>query len=84
MLSEKKESRMEPSRVGLEDTYARLAEAQKFLTALESGALHIGLPQEGRTEAKIFDLKRQIAMYGAIIEKRNARRFPEAKRARHI
>jgi hypothetical protein len=65
---------MEPSRVGLEDTYARLAEAQKFLSALESGALYIGLAHEGRTKAKIFDLKREISMYGAIIERRNARR----------
>jgi hypothetical protein len=62
---------MKPSRVGLEETYARLAEAQKFLSALESGALHIGLPHEGRTEAKIVDLKRQIAMHRATIDKHN-------------
>ena len=51
---------------------AKMAEAQEFLKALESGNLHIGQPLEGRTEAKIADLRRQIAMYQSILDKRRA------------
>jgi len=57
-----------------EDINAKLAEAQEFLKALEGGNLHIGTPHEGRTEAKIYDLKRQIAMYQSILDKRHAAR----------
>ena len=51
---------------------AQIAECQTFLEALESGNLHIGAPYEGRTEARIADLKRRIAMYQSILEKRRA------------
>jgi len=57
-----------------EEIQAKLEEAQDFLRALESGNLHIGAPHEGRTEAKMHDLKRQIAMYESILEKRDAHR----------
>ena len=49
---------------------AKLKEAQDFLAGLESGHLQIGHPSEGRTEAKIADLKREIAMYERLIEKK--------------
>jgi len=62
---------VEPSG-GNRDIEAELAEAQEFLRGLESGNLHIGQPFEGRTEAKIADLKRQIATYEAILEKQGA------------
>jgi hypothetical protein len=52
------------------DIEAKLAEAREFLAALQSGNLHIGAPSEGRTEAKIADLQRQIAEYQAILDKR--------------
>jgi hypothetical protein len=51
---------------------AKIAECQTFLEALESGNLHIGAPFEGRTEARIDDLKRKIAMYQSILDKRQA------------
>ncbi len=53
---------------------AKIAEAQNLLEGLEGGTLHIGAPYEGRTEAKIYDLKRQIAMYQSILDKRHADR----------
>ena len=37
-----------------------------FLTAPQSGILHIGHPSEGRTEAKIADLRRQIAIWQSL------------------
>jgi hypothetical protein len=58
----------------VEDTKEKLAEAQDFLKALEGGNLHIGAPFEERTEAKAQDLRRQITMYRAIIEKNDAAR----------
>ncbi len=57
-----------------EDIRAKLAEANGFLKALESGNLHIGAPFENRTEAKIYDLKRQIAMWHSILDKRDTHR----------
>jgi hypothetical protein len=53
---------------------AKIAEALEQLEALESGGLHLGAPFEGRTEAKIFDLQRQIAMWQSILDRRNAPR----------
>lgn len=53
---------------------AKIAEAQNWLEGLEGGTLHIGAPYEGRTEAKIYDLKRQIAIYQSILDKRHAHR----------
>jgi len=40
-----------------------------MLHALQSGHLHIGGPFDGRTEAKIADLRRQIAQYQSILDK---------------
>jgi hypothetical protein len=59
---------------GDEDIKAKMAEANEFLKALESGNLHIGAPFEGRTDAKIYDLKRQVAMWQSILDKRDADR----------
>jgi hypothetical protein len=56
------------------DVEAKLSEAKAHLEGLESGHLHIGGPFENRTEAQIFSLRRQIAEYQAIIDKRNAKR----------
>jgi hypothetical protein len=51
---------------------AKVAELQEMLGALQSGHLHIGEPFEGRTEAKIADLRRQIAQYQSILDKQQA------------
>jgi hypothetical protein len=56
----------------LDEIRADLADKQEMLEALEGGQLHIGAPFEGRTEAKIHDLRRQIAEYQAILDKRSA------------
>ena len=53
---------------------AKIAEAKDLLVGLESVTLHIGGPFEGRTEAKIYDLKRQIPMYQSILDTRHADR----------
>jgi hypothetical protein len=53
---------------------AKLVEAEEMLEALQSGNLHIGRPFEGRTEAKIYDLRRQIAEYQSILDRRHAPR----------
>jgi hypothetical protein len=53
---------------------AKITEAQDFLAGLEGGTLHIGAPYEGRTEARIYDLKLKIAMYQSILDKRHANR----------
>ena len=57
-----------------EDIKARLAEDEDFLTALQSGNIHIGHPSEGPTEAKIADLRRQIAIWQSLLVKRRASR----------
>jgi hypothetical protein len=57
-----------------EDLRTRIADAQGFLEALEGGNIHIGTPFEGRTEAKVYDLRRQIAMYQSIIDQRHVDR----------
>jgi hypothetical protein len=56
------------------DIRAKMADAQGFLEALAGGNVHIGTPFEGRTEAKIHDLRRQIAVYQSIIDERHANR----------
>jgi hypothetical protein len=53
---------------------AKIADANEFLRALESANLHIGVPLENRTEAKIYDLKRHVAMWQSILDKRDADR----------
>jgi hypothetical protein len=55
------------------DIRAKMADAQGFLEALECGNAHIGTPFEARTEAKIQDLRRQIAVYQSIIDERPAK-----------
>jgi hypothetical protein len=59
---------------GVAEIEEKLAEARAMLEALHSGDLHIGSPHEGRTEAKIYDLSRQIAEYQSILDKRHATR----------
>jgi hypothetical protein len=59
---------------GDDEIRAKLVEAQEMLEALQSGNLHIDHPFEGRTEAKIYDLRRQIAEYQSILDKRHAPR----------
>ena len=63
---------METPASGHDEIRAKLAEAQEMLEALQSGKLHIGRPFEGRTEAKMFDLRRKIAEYQSILDKNNA------------
>jgi hypothetical protein len=53
---------------------AKIADANEFLRALQSANLHTGVPLENRTEAKIFDLKRQVALWQSILDKRDADR----------
>jgi hypothetical protein len=64
----------DPSPDSSEAIQAKIAENQEFIVALEGGHLHIGAPHEGRTEAKIFDLKRENNMWQSILDKRNAPR----------
>jgi hypothetical protein len=68
MLSGKQEAVMAHS--ANDDIEAKLIEAQEMLAALEGGNLHIGRPFEGRTEAKMYDLRRKIAEYQAILDKK--------------
>jgi hypothetical protein len=49
---------------------AKSTEMQEFSTALESGNLHFDLPFERRAEAKMTDLRRRIAIYESILERR--------------
>lgn len=56
------------------DVQTRISEAEEFLEALRSGNLHIGMPFEGRTEAKIADLQRQISMWRSILDRRQVQR----------
>jgi hypothetical protein len=55
------------------DIEANLAEAQEHLAALQSGNLHIGSPFEAWTEAKMYQLQRQIAEYQGILDKLTSR-----------
>jgi hypothetical protein len=50
----------------------KIAENDGFIAVLESGSLHLGQPFEGRNEAKVFDLKRQNAMYRSMLDRRNS------------
>jgi hypothetical protein len=47
-----------------------MASAQAMLDAIEGGQRHIGHPSESRTEAKMHDLRRKIAVYQAVLDKR--------------
>jgi uncharacterized coiled-coil protein SlyX len=53
---------------------AKLAEALDHLETLESGDVHLGGLFSGRTEAKILDLKRQIAEHQSVLDELNAQR----------
>jgi hypothetical protein len=53
-----------------EDLNAKIEENRAFLDALESGRVHVGHPSEGRTEAKIAQLRRDNAMYQSILDGR--------------
>ncbi len=53
---------------------ATLVKLREMLKALESGDLHIDAPFKGRTEAKVADLRRQIAQYQALLDKQYAER----------
>jgi hypothetical protein len=57
-----------------EDIKARLTEDEDFLTALQSGNLHLAHPPEGRREAKVADLQRQIAIWQSLLAKRRSGR----------
>ena len=50
----------------IRETVARL---QQMLHDLEGDHPHLGQPFDGRTEAKITDLRRQIAQYQSILDK---------------
>lgn len=65
---------------GDEAIKGKIAEAKEWLEGLESGKLHIGAPFEGRTEARVFALKRDIAMWQSILDRRNspAQRLPKS------
>ena len=56
----------------IDEIKAEQVELTEMLEALHGGNLHIGAPFEGRTEAKIADLRRQIAQYQAMIDKQHA------------
>ena len=60
---------------------AKIADANEFLRALESANLYIGVPLENCTEAKIFDLKRQISMWQSILDRRDVDRPRNTARA---
>ena len=62
------------------DIRAKMADAQGFLEALEGGNVRIGNSFQGRTEAKIQELRRQIAMYRSVIDERHANRFEPSPR----
>jgi hypothetical protein len=51
---------------------AKLADAEAMLVGLESGGLHLGLPFEGRSEAKAAGLRQDIARYKAILGETDA------------
>jgi ATP phosphoribosyltransferase len=72
MISGKQEALVDTPIKGNDEIRAKLVEAQEMLEAMQSGKLHIGLPFEGRTEAKIYDLRRQIAEYQSILDKCDA------------
>jgi len=54
------------------DIRTKLAESEAFLEGLLSGKLQIGPPSEGRTEAKIADLRRKIADYKSVLDRQHA------------
>ncbi len=65
---------MQPSHDHVETLKTEQGEMKDMLEALETGRIHIGNPWEGRTEAKIGDLRRKISDYQLLIEKNDADR----------
>ena len=53
----------------IDDLRAKRAELADELAALETGQLHIGNPWEGRTEARMHDIRRKLAECELQIEK---------------
>ncbi len=49
------------------------ADMQEMLDALEGGKIHIGNPWEGRTEAKIAELRHKISNLNQLIESEGTR-----------
>jgi hypothetical protein len=66
------EAPMALSKEYVEDLRAEQAEMKAQLEAFETGQLHIGNPWEGRTEAKMHDLRRKIAEHQLLINKHDA------------
>ena len=58
----------------VEGLRAKRIELQDELAGYEAGRLYIGNRSEGRTEAKMQDLRRKIAEYDLLIEKNDASR----------
>jgi transcription elongation GreA/GreB family factor len=56
-----------------EEIRAQLTEAREILKALEVSNLDLGGERQGRTEARVQELRRQIAMYQSILEKHQVR-----------
>jgi len=53
----------------VEGLRAEQSEMKDMLAAFETGKLHYGSPWEGRTDAKMYDLRRKIAEHQLLIEK---------------
>ena len=58
----------------VEDLRLKRRELQDELAGFEAGRLYIGNRWEGRTDAKMHDLRRKIAEYDMLIEKNDAAR----------
>jgi len=58
----------------VEGLRAKRIELQDELAGYETGRLYIGNRSEGRTDAKMHDLRRKIAEYDRLIEKNDASR----------
>jgi hypothetical protein len=56
----------------VEGLRAKRIELQDELAGYETGRLYIGHRGEGRTDAKMYDLRRKIAEYDRLIEKNDA------------
>ncbi len=56
----------------VEDLRAKRLALMDELAAFETGQLHIGNPWENRTEARMHDIRRKIAVYDQLLEKHDA------------
>jgi hypothetical protein len=73
MLGESMETMVDISNASDEEIRSEMAGAQEFLAALTSGA-PLGLPFEGRDEAKMQELRSFIAACQSELDRRNAAR----------